>query len=459
MDKSKVKVNKVTNNIIQNGVHAYSPEENYLSPPSPVKEKLEEFKDMKLGFMVHWGLYSQLGLMASWGLVDAEAHWSRAKMEYDYRHDWHQDGNKIREEYFDLNHSFNPIRFNPDEWAELAKENGFKYLIFTTKHHDGFCLWDTKQTDFKVTAQDCPFSKHEKSDVVKHVFDAFRKKDMAIGAYFSKPDWHCEDYWESEVCKTIATTSMPTYDVKENPEKWQAFTEYTHKQLEELVRDYGKVDILWLDGGQVSKRNNLDIKLGEAVDKLREINPELIVVDRVARGAYEDYLTPEQKIPEKVITVPWESCLTIGKDFNYIYDDDYKTPSELIELLLEIVCKGGNLALNVSPQPDGRMPRNAVKSITGLGDWLKKYGEAIYKTRPCAPYKDRDIFFTQTPECIYAISKGVEPAFIPCGQKTYKVEFLNCGCEVAFVQTDNGIALDIKETTDEEYRVFKLYKV
>lgn len=444
--------------VIKEGIHSYSTPCSYVVPPSPIKEKIEDFKDMKLGLMIHWGLYSQLGLIASWGLVDAEAHWSRKIEEYGYKPTWHDDGNKIREEYFDLIHSFNPVRFNPDEWAEIAAENGFKYLIFTTKHHDGFCLWDTKQTDFKVTADNCPFSKHERADIVKNVFDAFRKRSLAIGAYFSKPDWHCEDYWEKEVCKNTATTRMPTYDVKENPEKWKAFTEYTHKQMEELVRDYGKVDILWLDGGQVCAREGLDIKLGDAVEKLRKINPELIVVDRTAGGEYENYITPEQTILDKVITAPWESCLTLGRDFNYIFDDDYKSPEQLIEMLLEIVCKGGNLALNVSPQPDGRMPRNAVKSLKGLGAWLKKYGEAIYKTRPCVPHKSDDVFYTQTSDYVYAITQKINLGFIFCEQKIIKLEYLNFNKSIDFEQSENGIYLEIPKVSEEKFHVFKLHK-
>lgn len=440
---------------ITEGVHSYSAEDSYIVPNSPVKEKLEEFKDMKLGFMVHFGLYNQLGLMASWGLVDEEAEWSRSTEEYAYRHNWHSDGKKIREEYFSLINSFNPVRFNPDEWAELAADTGFKYLIFTTKHHDGFCLWDTKQTEYKVTAENCPFSTHEKRDIVKNVFEAFRKKNLAIGAYFSKPDWHSENYWEDH---NVYTTRMPTYNVNKKPEKWQAFTEYTHKQMEELIKEYGKIDILWLDGGQVCKRECLDIKLGEAVDKLRKINPELIVVDRTAGGEYENYITPEKTIPEKVINVPWESCLTLGRDFNYIFDDDYKSPEQLIELLLEIVCKGGNLALNVSPQPDGRIPRNAIKSLKGLGSWLKKYGEAIYKTRPCAPYKDNGVFFTQKPEFIYAITQNKNVDVIVCTQKIRKVECLNTCESVEFKQNEKGVALNLKKTPEENFTVLKLYK-
>lgn len=451
--------NMKTDDVIVDGVHKYSQEEIYVEPKSPVKEKLEEFKDMKLGFMVHFGLYAQLGIIASWGMDDESARWSRVTEEYGYKPDWHSDGNELRKEYFGLIDSFNPVRFNPDEWAELAYDNGFKYLIFTTKHHDGFCLWDTKQTDFKVTSEKCPFSKHERADIVKGVFDSFRKKGLAIGAYFSKPDWHSEDYWESKAAELYGTNRMPTYNVNEKPEKWQAFTEYTHKQFEELVRDYGKVDILWLDGGQVTIRDGLDIRLGEAVKKLREINPELIVVDRTAGGEYENYITPEQAIPEEVISVPWESCLTIGVDFNYTYDDDYKTPSQLISLLLEIVCKGGNLALNVSPQPDGRMPRNAIKSLKGLGQWLNKYGEAIYKTRPVAPYKKDGVYYTQTKDAIFAIIKNHDTNGIVCNEDISKIELLNDGSMVSFEKYGDEITLNSKICTDEEYIVLKLYKI
>ena len=442
--------------IIIEGTHNYSSEKNYVKPSEIIENKLEEFKDMKLGFMIHWGLYSQMGIIASWGLVDAEKRWSRAQNEYGDRPNWHEDGKKIRNEYFALKKSFNPIRFNPDEWAELAANNCFKYLIFTTKHHDGFCMWDTKQTDFKVTDSECPFSSHEKADVVKHVFEAFRKKNLAIGAYFSKPDWHSDDFWEKDYMGE--TTRMPTYDVNEKPEKWQAFTEYTHKQFEELVENYGKIDILWLDGGQVCKKQGLDIKLEQIIPKLRQINPELIVADRTAGGEYENYITPEQTIPEEVISVPWESCLTIGKDFHYVYDDDYKSAEQLIEMLMEIVCKGGNLALNVSPQPDGRMPKNAIKVLNHFGDWLKKYGEAVFKTRPCAPYKADNIFFTQTATAIYVTAKNFKGNFIPCEQKIVKVQLLNCGLDLEFEETIGGVIIKTPVFVEEMYSVFKMYK-
>lgn len=441
---------------ITQGTHDYSSESEYVEPSITIKNKLEEFKDLKLGFMIHFGLYNQLGLIASWGLVDAEKEWSRKNDEYGDHPSWQTDGKKLREEYFSLQKSFNPVRFNAEEWAELASNNCFKYLIFTTKHHDGFCMWDTKQTDFKVTDKKCPYSSRENADIVKNVFNAFRDKGLKIGAYFSKPDWYNGDFWEKDYLGE--TTRMPTYNVLENPKKWQNFIDYTHNQFTELVRDYGKIDILWLDGGQVCKKRGLDIKLENIVPKLREINPELIVADRTAGGEYENYITPEQTIPDTAMQVPWESCMTLGKDFHYVYDDEYKSCDELVEMLMEIVCKGGNLALNVSPQPDGRVPRKAIKVLNEFGLWLKKYGEAVFKTRPIAPYKNENMFYTQTKECIYVIAKNFNDTKILCNQNVSKVEFLNDNLVLNFENVSDGIKLIDKISTSETYSVFKLYK-
>lgn len=257
---------------------------------------------------------------------------------------------------------------------------------------------------------------------------------------------------------------LTTYDPFKEPEKMQSFKEYTKNQLEELVRDYGKIDILWLDGAVEIPDGERDvmigelINIGEIVDDLRKYNPELIAVDRLGVSEYENYLTPEMKIPDDVISVPWESCLTLGSNFHYVFDDEYKSPSELIGIILEIVCKGGNLALNVSQQPDGRMPRNAIKSLKGLGKWLKKYGEGIYKTRPCVPYKENNVFFTQTEKYIYAFVKDFAEYYIPCTQKISKIKFLNTGCVVDFETVEEGIKLKMTIKTDGEYSVFKLYK-
>ena len=151
-------------------------------------------------------------MVASWALSDEDAEWSRKTV------DWTDDGELFKRQYRALNRAFDPVAFQPEEWAKMAKECGFRYLILTTKHHDGFCLWDTAYTEYKTTAEECPFHTHKYADIVRAMFDAFRKEGLGIGAYFSKADWHCPDYWETEKALTQKTTRNPTYDPKENPE-------------------------------------------------------------------------------------------------------------------------------------------------------------------------------------------------------------------------------------------------
>jgi alpha-L-fucosidase len=170
---------------VTSGMHGCLEEENYVRPDDQlIQKRLEWFQDQKLALMMHWGIYSQIGLVESWALSDSDSDWSRGGV------DWDLDAQSFKKQYRDLNRSFNPIRFEPDKWAQAAAAGGFKYLIFTTKHHDGFCMWDTKLTNYKVTSPDCPFSVNKKADVVSNVFEAFRRRGIGIADYFSKADWN-----------------------------------------------------------------------------------------------------------------------------------------------------------------------------------------------------------------------------------------------------------------------------
>ena len=371
---------------IVDGTHGYMPE-TYVEVTDPlVKAELEKFRDRKLALMMHFGVYTQLGIHESWPLVDAEAKWSRKLV------DW-TDGETLKKQYLGMWKSFNPVRLQPERWAALAKRDGFKYLVFTTKHHDGFCLFDSKYTDYKVTNPECPFSRNPKADIVKSVFDAFRAEGLAISCYFSKPDWHHPDYWDN--CGVGSkTTRWPSYDVKKETGRWGRFVAFTRNQILELVRDYGPFECLWLDGGQVQRRAGLDINIEDIVAEARTIRPGLIVADRTAGGMAENIITPEQTVPERPLSVPWESCVTMGTGFSYRYDDTYKSPRELIHLLVDVVAKGGNLALNVAPGPDGRLPQPAVDRMDTMGEWLAKNGRAIYGTRVLAPYRVGSWAFT-----------------------------------------------------------------
>ncbi|MDD3409807.1 MAG: alpha-L-fucosidase [Eubacteriales bacterium] len=248
---------------IRQGVHDYTVEGYQIPKEKAVREKLEWFRDQKLGFMSHFGAYDQLGMFESWPMSDGDANWSQRFV------DWTDDPQQIRKDLFNLNRSFNPLRFRSEAWAKLIADSGFRYCLLTTKHHDGFCLWDTACTDYKTTSPDCPYSVQPHADIVRSLFDALRKENVAIGAYFSKADWHHTDYWSD----LAHTTRNPTYDIQKDPERWERFVRFTQDQMLELGEKYGPLDILWLDAGWVCKANGQDIRLGEVVQRLRKNDP------------------------------------------------------------------------------------------------------------------------------------------------------------------------------------------
>lgn len=427
---------------VEQGVHTYSKEELYIMPTEPkVLQQLEWFKDQKLALMMHWGPYSQAGLVESWALSDQDAEWSRHQI------DWGVSNKEFKQQYWDLNKTFNPIRFNPEEWADLAADCGFKYLIFTTKHHDGFCMWDSKYSDYKITAEDCPFHTNRRADICGHVFEAFRSRGMGISAYFSKADWHIPSYWAPDQQRGSFTWRGPSYKPSENPELWEEFVTFTHNQIKELTTEYGKIDILWFDAGWVCEKAGQDIRLGELIDEVRKYQPWILSADRTVGGPYENYVTPEQCIPAKPLSIPWESCITMGTSFSFNYEDTYKSPKELVHMLINVVAKGGNLALNVGPQPDGRLPRGAVAGMKGLGAWLKVNGEGIYGTRICAPYLEGNVAFTQRAGKVYAhymydTADQVENVWhIPYTENVTAVRLLGCEEALSFEQTETGICV------------------
>jgi alpha-L-fucosidase len=274
-----------------------------------------------------------------------------------------------------------------------------KYVVFTTKHHDGFAMFDTKLSNYRITALDVPFHNNARSNVVREVFNAFRKRNFAIGAYFSKSDWHCPDYWDPSA---PARTRNPNYDTLARPEKWRRFVDFAHGQIEELMTGYGPVDILWLDGGQVRPPQQ-DFQMDRLAAMARQRQPRLIIVDRTVGGRYENYHTPEQEVPEKPLPYAWETCMTMGDQWSFKPEENYKSTHRLIHLLVDVVGKGGNFLLNVGPQPDGQLPATAVQRMREIGDWMKVNGEAIYATRPIAPYKEGQVVFTRKGNVVYAI--------------------------------------------------------
>jgi len=366
--------------------------------PEPwLSRRLDWFQDQKLGFMMHWGIYSQWGSIESWPIVEEDT-WARP----DDLPAWITRGKNydlFKRDYLALPNTFNPVHFNPDAWAADAKAAGMKYVVFTTKHHDGFCMFDTSSTDFRITAPAVPFHDDARSNVVREVFKAFRKEGFGIGAYFSKADWHSPYYWSTN---WPAHTRNPNYNTHEHPELWSNFVAFTHGQIRELVSSYGPIDILWLDAGQVRPPDQ-DIQMDKLAAMARSYQPHLLIVDRTVGGQYENYRTPEQEVPDEPLPYAWETCMCMGTQWSYRPDDHYKSTFQLIHLLVDIVGKGGNLLLNVGPQPDGQLPAGARERMRDIGAWMAVNGQAIYGTRPIAPYKEGQVVFTRKGNDVFAI--------------------------------------------------------
>ena len=420
-----------------------------------VVQNLENWQDMKFGFMMHWGAYSIWGVVESWSICSEDWEWNKRPANKSY--------NEYVNEYEMLPHYFNPVLFEPDKWAKAAKEAGMKYVVFTTKHHDGFCMFDTKYTNYKITDPSVPFHTNPKANVVREVFNSFRKEDFAIGAYFSKPDWHHPDYWAPE---WAAHDRNVNYNTRKYPERWQRFKDFTYNQIEELMTDYGKVDILWLDGGQVrpfpseeaerraAERRlwNQDVDMARIAKMARSHQPGLLVVDRTVGGIYENYFTPEQEIPEKPLPYPWESCITMTASWSYRPGDIYKPTRQIIHMLVDIVAKGGNFLLNVGPGPHGDFDERAYQKLEEIGQWMKINGEAIYSTRSIEPYKQDKVCYTSKKDgTLYGIYLADEGETMPAtimlkgitAPKQAKVTMLGVNGNCSWKQTGEGVVVTV----------------
>lgn len=392
---------------------------------------------------MHWGLYSVPGIVESWSICDEDWVTRDTTRTYQAYKDW----------YWGLCNEFNPTKFNPNQWGDILHRAGMKYMIFTTKHHDGFCMFDSKFTNFSIAKH--AFKDHPQRDVLKHVLSAFRTKGFMIGEYFSKPDWHSQDYWW-DVYPTKHGRNV-NYDVNRWPWRWQRYKTFVFNQLEELLTNYGSVDILWLDGGWVNKDNNQDIDMPRIAQMGRAHQPGLIMVDRTIHGEFENYQTPERTIPETQLNYPWESCITLSNDWGWVSNPTWKSPHAVVNILAEIVAKGGNLVLGVGPTPQGLIEPEAEKRLIEIGQWLNRYGKAIYNTTTTPIYNDKQLWFTaskdgKTRYAIYALKDNeARPLSLQWrGNAPKNVQLLGTGQRLKMQKSGDVITVALPKTLKNE---------
>jgi alpha-L-fucosidase len=300
-------------------------------------EAVEAWKDKRFGMFICWGPVS---------LTGKEIGWSRG------------DPTPI-EEYDALYKKWNPDKFDAREWIKVVKETGASYVVFLLKHHDGFCLWDTKQTDYNI--MNGPF----KRDVTKELAAACRQQGIGFFPYYSTCDWHHPDF----------PLTSPGGKVKRTVSNLDRYTEYLEAQVKELITGYGPLVGIWFDVPQ-----GFDQARGERVIRfVRSLQRDALVNNRT--GALGDFDTPEQVVGRAQFRRPWESCITLGTQWSWKSDDVLKSYTEAIQMLVACAVGDGNLVLNTNPMPDGRIEPRQVEQFRKIGQWLEQYGESIYGTR------------------------------------------------------------------------------
>lgn len=324
------------------------------------KERMAWWVNDRFGMFIHWGLYA---LPA--------------------RHEWIKNYERISNEdyqkYFD---NFNPDLYNPREWAKMAKAAGMKYAVITTKHHEGFCLFDSKYTDYKSINTACG------KDLLKEWVEAFRAEGLKIGFYYSLIDWHHPDFTVDRNHPQRTDDQAKLAELNKNRDM-NKYREYLHNQVRELLTNYGKVDLLWLDfsyPGENGKGHN-DWDSEKLIKMVRQLQPGILVNDRLDLKEYEDawdFTTPEQykvaKWPEvNGKRVAWETCQTFSGSWGYYRDEHtWKDTKQLLVLLIESVSKGGNLLLNVGPTARGAFDERAEKALASMGNWMRWNNRSIY---------------------------------------------------------------------------------
>jgi alpha-L-fucosidase len=344
---------------------------DYLHEAQADKDKrMEWWREARFGMFIHWGLYAVPA--GEWKGQTNHAEWIRESAQIPL------------EEYDKFVGQFNPVKFNADDWVRMAKEAGMKYIVITSKHHDGFGLFNSKQTTFDVMST--PFRR----DILKELSKACEKQQMNFCFYHSIMDWHHPDYLPRRSWEKTRSTEGADFD---------RYRDYLKAQLKELLTHYGKIGVLWFDG---EWENTWTSEYGKDLyNYVRNLQPDIIINNRVTVGRSGmagmtedsefagDFGTPEQEIPATGIPgTDWESCMTMNDHWGYNKNDkNFKTSSEILRMLADIASKGGNYLLNIGPTADGVFPQESIDRLKEIGAWMKTNGESIYGTQ-ASPFKN-----------------------------------------------------------------------
>ena len=388
-------------------------------------ENMAKWKDMRFGLFVHWGPVSLKG---------TEIGWSRGGE----RRGRGGTGTIPAEEYDNLYKTFDPVKFDAAEWVEIAKAAGMKYIVFTSKHHDGFSMFDSGATDYKITSPESPFGR----DIAKELADACHEGGLKLGYYYSPVDWYHPDY---------------------RTDSHKKYINFMHKQVTELCTNYGTLDILWFDGLQIHPMSGSggedqydplwarDWDSYRLFYKIRQLQPNIIINNR--GGLEGDFDTPEQHVGFYQLGRAWESCITICRQWAWKPDDRMKSLEECIQTLVTCAGGDGNFLLNVGPMPSGEIEPRQVERLKEIGAWLGKNGESIYGTRggPVAP-KSWGVT-TQKGSTVYAhVMYGADPVIaVSAMNANVTGAALLDGTPVEFVSSELGTQIKMPENGRDEF--------
>lgn len=385
-------------NLAAAGAIAGTPDPGYQWPVDPTTvAALEHWRSLKFGVIMHWGLYATINQGGSWSLCR-----ENAGDFMDPPADWTGSDDEYQQYYQKLRLDFAGRDYQAQDWAAACARAGMKYLVFTSKHHDGFSMYDTAYSQYKVTSPEVPLQR----DVLRETFEAFRAEGLETGVYFSKADWAHPDYWDPNY---PVSDRFHNYDLAANPEKWERFVNFTHQQIDELLTNYGDINVLWLDAGWVAEPAE-PLRMDEIAENARRRQPSILVVDREVHTANENFRTPEQEMPDETLEYPWESCITMTPSWcSMTVDEQVRPTHEIIRTLVTIVSRGGNYLLGIGPDATGALSKNIVAGLAEVGAWMDINSVAIYATEPgekllnAAPASDIEWRYTSTGTTVNAI--------------------------------------------------------